>query len=153
MDTQSIRKTCRCPVTRCYKKSGLGPPPAPRNKHNKFQYTAPSHIKSCTSSFGGDRGPRQKARRFVTEDIRQRKHNVPKPPRRSPSPGKLLFDLLMLRKIQNFLRCPAGKHEVNVIFHLRMQSVKGVTQSIPWLSSDSSILWPLANHLKSIDEA
>ena len=50
MCKQSIRKTCRCPATRCYKKPellGWDPPPPPLNKHNRFQYTVPSHIKSC----------------------------------------------------------------------------------------------------------
>ena len=45
-----------------------------------------------------------------------------------------------------------GRHEVNVISSLQTQSVKGVTQSIPWLCSDSSVFWLLAT-LKSIDES
>ena len=52
---------------------GLGPPRPPLNKHNKFQHTVPSHIKSCTAHWGWEGGPRQKARLFVTEGIWQRK--------------------------------------------------------------------------------
>ena len=48
---------------------GLGPPRPPLNKHNKFQHTVPSHIKSCTAHWGWEGGPRQKARLFVTEGI------------------------------------------------------------------------------------
>ena len=38
---QSIRKTCHCRATRCYKKPELlaGTPPSSLNKRNKFQYT------------------------------------------------------------------------------------------------------------------
>ena len=76
MDKQSIRKTCRCPATPLLQKKkrtfGLGPSWLPPNKHNKFQYTVPPHIKSCTAHSGG--GPRQKARLFVTgRHIWQRK--------------------------------------------------------------------------------
>ena len=38
---QSIRKICPCPATPCYKKPellGWDPPPAPLNKHNRFQH-------------------------------------------------------------------------------------------------------------------
>ena len=56
MGKQSIRKTCRCPATRCYKRAGN--PPAPLNKHNRFQYTVPSHIKSCTAHSGGKKATR-----------------------------------------------------------------------------------------------
>ena len=52
MGKQSIRKSCRCPATRCYKSLELlGWDPHPRpppNEHNRFQYTVTSHIKSCT---------------------------------------------------------------------------------------------------------
>ena len=78
MGKQSIRKICRCPATRCCKKPELlgwdPPPPPPLNKHNRFQYTVPSHIKSCTAHSGeGEGGPRQKAWLFVTQGIWQRK--------------------------------------------------------------------------------
>ena len=72
MGKQSIRKTCRCRATCCYKKPellGWDPPPPPLNKHNRFQYTVPSHIKSCTAHWWEEGGPRQKARLFVTEGI------------------------------------------------------------------------------------
>ena len=46
-----------------------GAPPPPLNKHNRFQYTVPSHIKSCTAHWWGEGVPRQKARLFVTEGI------------------------------------------------------------------------------------
>ena len=43
---------------------GLGRPPPSLNKHNRFQYTAPSHLENWS---GGGGGPGQKARLFVTE--------------------------------------------------------------------------------------
>ena len=74
MGKQSIRKTCRCRATRCYKKPELlgWDPPPPLNKHNRFQHTVSSHIKSCTAHWGWEGGPRQKARLFVTEGIWRR---------------------------------------------------------------------------------
>ena len=58
----------------CYRKPELlgWDPPPPLNKHNQFQYTVPSHIKSCPDHSEGEEGPRQKARLFVTEGIWQR---------------------------------------------------------------------------------
>ena len=55
---------------------GWDPPPPPSNKHNRFQYTVPSHTKSCMGSFGGKGGPRQKARLFVTEGIMAKKAQI-----------------------------------------------------------------------------
>ena len=75
MGKQSIRKTCRCPATRCCKQPelfGWDPPPPPVNEHNRFQYTVPSHIKVVRLIRAG-RGVRGKKSFFVTEGIWQRK--------------------------------------------------------------------------------
>ena len=53
--------------------AGKNFPPPPLNKHNRFQHTVPSHIKSCTAHCRWEGGPREKARLFVTEGIWQRK--------------------------------------------------------------------------------
>ena len=65
MGRQSIRKTCRCPATRCCKQPELfrDPPPPPVNKHNRFQYTVPSHIKVVRLIRAG-RGVRGKKNSF-----------------------------------------------------------------------------------------
>ena len=58
---------------RCYKKQrtfGLGPPP---NKHNRFQYTLPSHRKKNMAHSGVEGGPRQKKLFFVAGGIMARK--------------------------------------------------------------------------------
>ena len=66
MGKQSIGKLCRMsghPLLQKARTFGLA-----LNKHSKFQYTVPSHIKSCMA-HSGEGGPRQKARFFVTEGI------------------------------------------------------------------------------------
>ena len=75
MGRQSIRKTCRCPATRCCKQPELfrDPPPPPVNKHNRFQYTVPSHIKVVRLIRAGRGSEAKKTFFFVTEGIWQRK--------------------------------------------------------------------------------
>ena len=64
MGKQSIRKICPCPATPCYKKPGLGRPPVPLNKHNRFHHAVPSHMKSRTAHSGGGRGSKAKSPAF-----------------------------------------------------------------------------------------
>ena len=67
-----------CSATRCSKKTellGWDPRPPP-NQHNRFQYRVPSHIKICMAHLGGEGGPRQKARLFVTEGIMAKKAQI-----------------------------------------------------------------------------
>ena len=58
MGKQSIGKLCHMsghPLLQKARTVGLGPPAPPSNKHNRFQYTVPSHTKSCMAHSGGRR--------------------------------------------------------------------------------------------------
>ena len=79
MGKQSIDKLCRMsgdPLLQKARTFGLGSPPPPRQHNRFFQYTVPSHIKSRVAHLGGKVGPRQKARRFVTEGIMAKKAQI-----------------------------------------------------------------------------
>ena len=57
---------------------GQGPhPPPPLNKHNRFQHTVPSHIKSCTAHWGG-RGVRGKKPGFFVTDCKESPDSISK---------------------------------------------------------------------------
>ena len=67
MGKQSIGKLCHMsghPLLQKARTFGLGPPAPPSNKHNRFQYTVPSHTKSCMAHSGG-RGVRGKKPGFL----------------------------------------------------------------------------------------
>ena len=67
MGKQSIGKLCHMsghPLLQKAQTFGLGPPAPPSNKHNRFQYTVPSHTKSCMAHSGG-RGVRGKKPGFL----------------------------------------------------------------------------------------
>ena len=55
MGKQSIGKLCHMsghPLLQKARTCGLDPPAPPSNKHNRFQYTVPSHTKSCMGVRG-----------------------------------------------------------------------------------------------------
>ena len=79
MGKQSIGKLFRMsgdPLLQKPGTFGLRPPPPHPNKHNRFQYMMPSHIKSCMAHSGG-RGVRGKNPSFfVTEAIMAKKTQI-----------------------------------------------------------------------------
>ena len=79
MGKQSIGKLFRMsgdPLLQKPRTFRLGPPPPPPNKHNRFQFMVPSHIKSCMAHSGG-RGVRGKNPGFfVTEAIMAKKTQI-----------------------------------------------------------------------------